>query len=61
MNSGNEILEEIWKARQEIEQENGHDMEAIYKNYLRKQSEHPSDYYSGKPVKVKKTGATSSR
>lgn len=57
MNEKNYLLEEIWKARKEIEQENNNDLEKIYKTYKARQLKHPQEYYSGNPVKLKKLKA----
>jgi hypothetical protein len=57
MNDGNEILEELWKSRKEIEKENNNSIDKIYEKYLQKQKQHPSDYYVGKPVPTSKSKA----
>jgi hypothetical protein len=57
MNDDNEILEELWKSRQEIEQEYDHDIDKIYRMYLQKQDKTPSEYYIGKPVPISKSKA----
>ena len=55
MNDNNDILEELWKSRKEIEKENDSNIDKIYEKYLQKQ--HPSDYYVGKPVPISKSKA----
>jgi hypothetical protein len=57
MNEKNEILEEIWEARRNIEKENKNDLEVIFKTYQKRQQENPSEYFSGKPVHIQKTKA----
>jgi len=57
MNEKNELLEEIWLARREIEQKNNYDIEKIYKTYKTRQAKHPRKYHSGNPVKLKKLKA----
>ncbi len=57
MNDTNEILEELWKSRKEIEKENGNNLDKIYEFYLKKQKQNPSDYYIGKPVVIPKAKA----
>ena len=47
MNDDNEILEELWKSRKEIEKENNNNIDKIYEKYLQEQKQHPSDYYVG--------------
>jgi hypothetical protein len=51
-NEGNGLLEEIWEARKQIENENGNDIDSIYEKFHTKQLQHPADYFSGKPVVV---------
>jgi hypothetical protein len=57
MNDTNEILEELWKYRKEIELENGGNIDKIYEKYLQKQKQNPTDYYNGKPVPILKSKA----
>jgi hypothetical protein len=57
MNDDNEILEELWKSRKEIEKENNNNIDKIYEKYLQKQKQHPSDYYIGKPAPISKSKA----
>ncbi len=57
MNDKNGIMEEIWRARKEIEEENQNDLEEIYKKYSERQQKNPSEYHSGKPIEIKKTKA----
>ncbi len=57
MTDGNRILEEIWKARKEIEEENQSDLGKIYAKYSERQQKNPAEYHSGKPVEIKKTKA----
>jgi hypothetical protein len=57
MNDDNEILEELWKSRKEIEKENNNNIDKIYEKYLQKQKQHPTDYYIGKPVLISKSKA----
>jgi hypothetical protein len=57
MNDTNELLEELWKSRREIEKENDNNIDKIYETYLQKQKQNPSDYYVGKPVPISKSKA----
>ena len=57
MNDENEILEELWKSRKEIEKENDNNIDKIYEKYLQRQKQHPSDYCVGKPVPISKSKA----
>jgi hypothetical protein len=57
MNDRNELLEELWKSRKEIEKENDNNIDKLYETYLQKQKQHPSDYYVGKPVPISKSKA----
>jgi hypothetical protein len=50
MNEKNKILEENWKARRKIEEENN--IDEIFKAYQARQQKHPSEYFSGKPVSL---------
>jgi hypothetical protein len=57
MNDDNEILEELWKSRKEIEKENSNNIDKIYEKYFQKQKQNPSDYHIGKPVAIPKSKA----
>lgn len=57
MNDTNELLEELWKSRKEIEKENDNNIDKLYETYFQKQNQHPSDYYIGKPVPISKSKA----
>jgi hypothetical protein len=53
----NELLEEIWKARKEIEKQNDNDVDKIYKKYKLRQDKNPQEYFSGKPIHLNKLKA----
>jgi hypothetical protein len=57
MNEKNEIIDEIRKARQEIAKENENDIEKIFQSYKKRQEHNPQEYFSGTPVKIKKSKA----
>ena len=57
MNEKNEIIEEIRRARIEIEKENKNDLEKIFLSYKARQKQNPQEYFSGKPVKIRKSKA----
>ncbi len=57
MNEENEIIEEIRRARKEIEKEYDRDPEKIYLSYKARQEQSPQEYFSGKPVKIRKSTA----
>jgi hypothetical protein len=57
MNDKNEILEELWNSRKEIEKENDNNIDKVYTKYLQKQQQNQSDYYVGKPVPISKSKA----
>ena len=57
MNEENEIIEEIRHARKEIEKENENDLEKIFLSYKARQEQNPLEYFSGKPVKIRKSKA----
>lgn len=55
MTEQNEVLEELWKARREIEKRYGDDIHKINRAYLEKQNKNPSDYHIGAPVTLPET------
>ena len=55
MNENNEIIEEIRRARKEIEKENENDLEKIFHSYRARQEQNPQEYFSGKPIKIRKS------
>jgi hypothetical protein len=57
MNESNEILEELWNVRREIEAENNYDVETICKKYYSRQNDHPSEYIVCEPKHIDKSKA----
>lgn len=57
MNEKNEIIDEIRQARQEIAKENENDLEKIFQSYRNRQANNPQEYFSGTPVKIRKSKA----
>jgi hypothetical protein len=55
MNEKNEIIDEIRQARKEIGDEFANDPEKIFLAYKARQKKNPQKYYSGKPVKIRKS------
>jgi hypothetical protein len=55
MDENNEIIEEIRRARKEIGNEFENDPEKIFRAYKARQKKNPQKYYSGKPVKIRKS------
>lgn len=55
MNEKNEIIEEIRRARKEIGDEYENNPEKIFLAYKARQKKDPQKYYSGKPVKIRKS------
>jgi hypothetical protein len=52
MNNYNEILEELWAARKQIEEENNNDLDIIFDLFQKQQLKSPEQYFSGKPVSI---------
>ncbi len=55
MTEKNEILDELWKIRLDIEEENDKSIEKIFQKYFEQQQKDPSRYFSGKPVTIRST------
>jgi hypothetical protein len=55
MNEKSGIIEEIRQVRKEIENENENDLEKIFLSYKVRQEQNPQEYFSGKPVRIKKS------
>jgi hypothetical protein len=53
----NEIIEEIRRARKDIEKEYEGNPEKIYLAYKARRDQNPQEYFTGKPVKIKKSEA----
>ena len=53
-NNENEILEEIWKTRREIEAESGNDLHLVFKKMKKKSAKSNRKHYSGRIRKIKK-------
>lgn len=50
----NEILEEIWTARREIEAESGNDLRRVFEKMKKKSAKSNRKHYSGRIKKIKK-------
>ena len=50
----NELLEELWEIRREIEGENQKNMEKLLAKFKKRQKQTPSRYFSGKPKRTLK-------
>ncbi|MBD3316491.1 MAG: hypothetical protein GF344_11950 [Chitinivibrionales bacterium] len=50
----NEFLEEIWRTRKDIENEEGGDLKRVFKRMQKKTNESPRKHYSGN-IRTKKT------
>jgi hypothetical protein len=57
MDNQDDILNEIWDARRQIEQENHNDMEKLFQKYKEQQSKNPAEYYKGKPAMLTRSKA----
>jgi hypothetical protein len=57
MNYRNEILEELWDARKQLEKENNNNDDDIFRNYYARQLKHPAEYVKGEPAKYQKAVA----
>jgi len=57
MSEKNEIIEEIRRARKEIEREYDSDPEKIFLSYRARQEQSPQEYFTGKPVIIRKSKA----
>ena len=53
----NEILEEIWRTRKNIENEEGGDLKKVFEKMKQKTRESPRKHYSGK-IRTKKVSGT---
>lgn len=52
----NEILEEIWRTRKDIENEEGGDLKRVFERMQKKTKESPRKHYSGNIRKKKALG-----
>jgi hypothetical protein len=57
MNEKNEIIDEIRQARIEIAKDNENDIEKIFQSYRKRQANNPKEYFTGTPVKIRKSKA----
>ena len=51
----NEILEEIWQARKEIEDQEGGDIKRVFEKMQKKTSQSKREQYSGKTKSIEKS------
>lgn len=57
MNEHDEILEELWAVRKQIEEEYNNDLDAIFDRFHNQQLKSPEKYFSGKPVRTERLRA----